>query len=240
PASPRALRHGPAGLHGDGRLRDPPRPLHDPPRLPESRHRRAPGGARLPARPRRRRARRAVPDDPDAAGGTLHGVRGPRDPRRGEGDAARGIQLPAREEHEPRRDRGAGPARPGPERLRSRAVRGTHEPAAAAQLHRAAAHRRGRGVVEMKKLVAFLAVSSLGGGAWLAWPGAPEASGGGAVAVVKRGDFKIFVAEQGAFAAKESVQLKVQMEGFHQQLTITKVADSGSAVKKGDVVMELD
>lgn len=92
----------------------------------------------------------------------------------------------------------------------------------------------------MKKLLAFLAVSSLGGGAWLAWPGAPEATSGGAAAVVKRGDFKIFVAEQGAFAAKESVQLKVQMEGYHQQLTITKVADSGSAVKKGDIVMELD
>jgi hypothetical protein len=30
------------------------------------------------------------------------------------------------------------------------------------------------------------------------------------------------------------------MEAFHSQLTITKVTDPGSAVKKGDIVLELD
>jgi HlyD family secretion protein len=92
----------------------------------------------------------------------------------------------------------------------------------------------------MKKLILLLGVSSLGGGAWWAWPGAPAGPASGATAVVKRGDFRITVAEQGAFAAKNSVQLKVQMEAFFNQLTITKVAESGLAVKKGDIVLELD
>jgi HlyD family secretion protein len=92
----------------------------------------------------------------------------------------------------------------------------------------------------MKKLVLLLSVSSLGGGAWWAWPAPPAGSATGATAAAKRGDFKITVVEQGAFAAKDSAEIKVQMEGFHNQLTITKVADSGVAVKKGDVVLELD
>jgi HlyD family secretion protein len=92
----------------------------------------------------------------------------------------------------------------------------------------------------MKKLILLLSVSSLGGGAWWVWPAPPAGPASGATAAAKRGDFKITVVEQGSFAAKESVQIKVQMEGFHNQLTITMVADSGSAVKKGDVVLELD
>ncbi|MBI3855670.1 MAG: efflux RND transporter periplasmic adaptor subunit [Planctomycetes bacterium] len=93
----------------------------------------------------------------------------------------------------------------------------------------------------MKKLVLLLSVaSSLGGGAWWVWPAPAAGPASGATAVARRGDFKISVAEQGAFAAKESVPIKIHMEGFHNQLTIMKVSDSGSFVKKGDVVLELD
>lgn len=92
----------------------------------------------------------------------------------------------------------------------------------------------------MRKLVFLLGLIPVGGGAWWAWPAPAAGPAAGATAVARRGDFKITVAEQGAFAAKESVSIKVQMEAFHNQLTITKVADPGVAVKKGDVVLELD
>jgi HlyD family secretion protein len=92
----------------------------------------------------------------------------------------------------------------------------------------------------MKKLILLLGVSSLGGGAWWVWPAPPAGPVAGATATATRGDFKITVAEQGAFAAKESIPIKLQMEGSNQQYTITKVADSGSFVKKGDVILELD
>src|SRR5205814_1327743 len=72
------------------------------------------------------------------------------------------------------------------------------------------------------------------------WPTPEAAPAVGASAAARRGDFKITVVEQGAFTAKESVQIKVQMESYHQQLTITKVSEQGDLVKKGDVVLELD
>jgi HlyD family secretion protein len=92
----------------------------------------------------------------------------------------------------------------------------------------------------MRKLLLLLGVSSLGGGAWWAWPAPPAGPVVGATAAAKKGDFKITVAEQGTFAAKESVPIKLQMEGTIREFTITKVAESGSVVKKGDVILELD
>jgi len=92
----------------------------------------------------------------------------------------------------------------------------------------------------MRKLFVLLSLIPVGGGAWWVWPAPPAGPAAGATAVVRRGDFKINVVEQGAFTAKESVQIKVQMESYHNQLTITKVSDPGAHVKKGDVVLELD
>ena len=92
----------------------------------------------------------------------------------------------------------------------------------------------------MRKLVFLLGVSSLGGGAWWAWPAPPAGPVVGATTAAKRGDFKITVAEQGTFAAKNSVPIKLQMEGTLNQFTITRVAESGTVVKKDDVILELD
>ncbi len=92
----------------------------------------------------------------------------------------------------------------------------------------------------MKKVFLLLGLTSVGGGAWWAWPTAAPVAVTGTSAVAKRGDFKITVVEQGSFTAKESVPIKIQMESFHNQLTITKVADAGAAVKKGEVILELD
>src|SRR5258708_7482675 len=92
----------------------------------------------------------------------------------------------------------------------------------------------------MRKLFLLLSLIPVGGGAWWVWPAPPAGPAAGATVAAKRGDFKITVVELGAFTAKESVQIKVQMESFHNQLTITKVSDQGAVVKKGDVVLELD
>jgi len=56
----------------------------------------------------------------------------------------------------------------------------------------------------------------------------------------RRGTFAISVTESGTFAAKESKALQVEPEVFQGQLTIVKVLEAGSAVKKDDVLMELD
>jgi HlyD family secretion protein len=85
-----------------------------------------------------------------------------------------------------------------------------------------------------------MGLTSVGGGAWWAWPSAAPAVVAGASAVARRGDFKITIVEQGSFTAKDSIPIKVQMESFHNQLTITKVADAGAMVKKGEVILELD
>lgn len=92
----------------------------------------------------------------------------------------------------------------------------------------------------MKKLVLLFGVSSLGGTAWWAWPAPAAGPAAGATAVVRRGDFKISVVEQGSFAAKESIPIKIQMEAFHNPLMIMKVVDAGASVRKGDVILELD
>jgi len=92
----------------------------------------------------------------------------------------------------------------------------------------------------MRKLFLLLSLIPVGGGAWWVWPAPETVAAVGTSSAARRGDFKITVVEQGAFTAKESVQIKVQMESYHQQLTITKVSDQGAAVKKGDIVLELD
>ena len=92
----------------------------------------------------------------------------------------------------------------------------------------------------MKKLVFLLGLTSVGGGAWWVWPAPASVPATGTSAVAKRGDFKITVVEQGSFTAKESIPIKIQMESFHNQLTITKVAEAGVSVKKGEVILELD
>jgi len=92
----------------------------------------------------------------------------------------------------------------------------------------------------MKKLILLLGLTSVGGGAWWVWPSAAPVLVSGASAVARRGDFKITVVEQGSFTAKESIPIKIQMESFHNQLTITKVAEAGVSVKKGEVILELD
>ena len=91
----------------------------------------------------------------------------------------------------------------------------------------------------MKKLIILGAVLSAGGGWWIFKPAAVT-TGEGAVAVAKRGDFRIAITEQGQFAAKESVEIKIEPEAFQNQLTITKIAAAGSAVKKDEVLVDFD
>src|SRR6185503_9097897 len=201
PAAGRPLRAGGARPDPDGRLRDPPGPLQSPARLPAGRDRRAPGRARLPPRPRRRGPRRAEPADPAPAGGAEHGVRPPVDRRLPEDDAAGRVRLHPGEEHEPRRPGGPGAGRPGGERLRHRAGAGEDQPAETPELHRTAGDRPRRSVAAMKKLVFLLGLTSVGGGAWWVWPAPASVVATGSSAVVKRGDLKITVVEQGSFTA---------------------------------------
>jgi len=93
----------------------------------------------------------------------------------------------------------------------------------------------------VKKLVILGVLTAIGGsGGWwiLRDNGSPAAEGGHAM--VKRGDFRIAITEQGAFSAKESVEIKVEPEAFQNQLTITKITAAGAAVKKDEVLLEFD
>src|SRR3970040_101122 len=61
-----------------------------------------------------------------------------------------------------------------------------------------------------------------------------------AVAIAARGDFRITVVEEGTFVARESIPLSVDCEALQEQITIVRLVDAGAAVKKGDVLLELD
>ncbi len=91
----------------------------------------------------------------------------------------------------------------------------------------------------MKKL-ALLGLPAAAALAWWLWPakGPPVASGGHAV--VRRGDFPIVIVEQGTFAARRSMELRIAPEAYQAPPTLTLVTPAGTAVKKGDVVLECD
>lgn len=91
----------------------------------------------------------------------------------------------------------------------------------------------------MKKL--FLAgVPAAAALAWWLWP--PRTSGPemGARAVVRRGGFPITIVEQGTFAARRSIPLRIAPEVYTGQLTITQVTPAGTPVRKDEVVLECD
>ena len=83
-------------------------------------------------------------------------------------------------------------------------------------------------------------LAAAGGGSWWYVSSRPAPPPAGAQVVAKRGTFPIPITEMGTFAAKESIALQIQPEVFQGQLTITKVKDAGTAVKKGDVLLEVD
>lgn len=91
----------------------------------------------------------------------------------------------------------------------------------------------------MKKIV-ILGLAAAGGLGWWLWPSKAPAPAAGGHALVRRGNFPVVIVEQGSFAAKLSMELKIAPEAFHNPLTITKVVAAGTAVRKEDVVLECD
>jgi HlyD family secretion protein len=94
-------------------------------------------------------------------------------------------------------------------------------------------------MAQVKKLV-ILGLAAAGGLGWWLWPAKAAPPPVGGHAAVKRGDFPIVIVEQGSFAARQSMELRIAPEAFHNPLTITKVVSAGTAVRKGDVVLECD
>ena len=79
----------------------------------------------------------------------------------------------------------------------------------------------------MKKL-ALLGLPAAAALAWWLWPAAaPPAHQAGGHATVKRGQFPITIVEQGTFAARQSMELRIAPEAYMGQLTIVfKDADT--------------
>jgi hypothetical protein len=95
-------------------------------------------------------------------------------------------------------------------------------------------------MAQVRKL-ALLGLPAAAALAWWLWPSAaPTAHSSGGHAAVKRGDFPITIVEQGTFAARQSMQLRIAPEAYMGQLTITQVCSAGTAVRKDDVVLECD
>ena len=92
----------------------------------------------------------------------------------------------------------------------------------------------------MKK-IAILGIPAAAALAWWLWPArAPVTDAGGGHAAVKRGNFPVTIVEQGTFAARQSMELRIAPEAYLGQLTLTEVIAAGTAVRKGDVVLECD
>ncbi len=91
----------------------------------------------------------------------------------------------------------------------------------------------------MRKL-AMLGLPAAAALAWWLWPAAAPPAQAGGHAAVKRGDFPITIVEQGTFAARQSMELRIAPEVYMGQLTITQVSAAGTAVRKDDVVLECD
>jgi HlyD family secretion protein len=88
--------------------------------------------------------------------------------------------------------------------------------------------------------VGVLAVLGLAAAGWFKLGRKEDNTPHGGVATAKLGDYKITVTEEGTFQARKSISLTIATQVFHQQMTITKIVDEGSTVKKDEVLLQLD
>lgn len=85
-----------------------------------------------------------------------------------------------------------------------------------------------------------VAVAAVGAAAWYFTRPKVDIAPVGGTATAKRGDYRITVSEEGAFASRNSQTILIATQAFHQQMTITKIVEEGASVKKDDVLIELD
>jgi len=76
--------------------------------------------------------------------------------------------------------------------------------------------------------------------AWWLWPPRPAGPASEARAAVRRGNFPVTIVEQGTFAARRSIPLRIAPEVYTGQLTITQVVAAGTPVRKDEVILECD
>jgi len=81
---------------------------------------------------------------------------------------------------------------------------------------------------------------ALAAAAWTFTRPKVDAAPTGGTAPVKKGDYRITVSEEGAFASRNSQTILIASQAFHQQMTITKIVDEGTSVKKDDILIEVD
>lgn len=93
--------------------------------------------------------------------------------------------------------------------------------------------------IKLVLLIVLLAGGGAGGWTVLGRPKAAVVETGGTAAAA-RGDLRITVVEEGQFQAKDSIGIELETEVYQEQVTITKLIEAGAAVKKGDVLIELD
>lgn len=89
-------------------------------------------------------------------------------------------------------------------------------------------------------IVGALALVALAAGGWTKLRPKEESAPQGGIATAKRGDYRITVIEEGSFQARNSINLTVPNQVFHQPMTIRSLVEEGALVKKDDVLMELD
>ena len=58
--------------------------------------------------------------------------------------------------------------------------------------------------------------------------------------IAKRGSLSIVVDGQGAFDPVDPFEVRPRFKGYNGELTINNIARNGAAVKKGDVLLEID
>ena len=88
--------------------------------------------------------------------------------------------------------------------------------------------------------VGAIALLGLAAGGWSAFKPKEDSTPQGGTYVVKKGDYRITVTEEGTFQARKSISMMVAAQVFHQQMTITKIVDEGTTVAKDEVLIELD